>query len=274
MIDAIKEQSETLALSLGVVGLMNVQFAVTRATPDRPREVYVLEANPRASRTVPFVSKTTGNPLAHMASLVMGAGRKVADLDVRPWRNGHIAVKEAVFPFRRFPGADTLLGPEMKSTGEVMGIDRSFANAFAKAQVGAGTVLPTTGTLFLSVRDADKEDFVPVCKAFARYGFRLLGTTGTARFMRAHGLEIEPVKKVYEGSPHVVDAIRKGEVDMLFNTTEGAQSIADSLSMRREALNAGIPCFTTVAGSLAVVEAIEGMRSASLDVASLQSYLG
>ena len=274
VIEAIKEQTETLALSLGVVGLMNVQFAVTRATPERPREVYVLEANPRASRTVPFVSKTTGNPLAHMASLVMGAGRKIADLNVRPWRDGHIAVKEAVFPFRRFPGADTLLGPEMKSTGEVMGIDRSFANAFAKAQVGAGTVLPTTGTLFLSVRDADKEDFVPVCKAFARYGFRLLGTTGTARFMHAHGIEIEPVKKVYEGSPHVVDAIRNGEVDMLFNTTEGAQSIADSLSMRREALNAGIPCFTTLAGSLAVVEAIEGMRSASLDVAPLQSYLG
>ena len=274
VIDTIKQQTETLALALGVVGLMNVQFAVTRETPDRPREVYVLEANPRASRTVPFVSKTTGNPLAHMASLVMGAAQKIADLDVRPWRNDHIAVKEAVFPFRRFPGADTLLGPEMKSTGEVMGLDRSFANAFAKAQVGAGTALPTSGTLFLSVRDADKENFVPVCKAFAHYGFRLLGTAGTARFMRGHGLRVEPVKKVYEGSPHVVDAIRNGEIDMLFNTTEGAQSIADSLSMRREALNAGIPCFTTLAGSLAVVEAIEAMRSASLDVASLQSYLG
>ena len=274
VIDAIQRQTETLALALGVVGLMNVQFAVTRAGPDRPREVYVLEANPRASRTVPFVSKATGNPLAHMASLVMGDARRIADLDVRPWRNGHIAVKEAVFPFRRFPGADTLLGPEMKSTGEVMGIDRSFANAFAKAQVGAGTALPTGGTLFLSVRDADKEDFVPVCKAFADYGFRLLGTAGTARFMRGHGLRVEPVQKVYEGSPHVVDAIRNGEIDMLFNTTEGAQSIADSLSMRREALHAGIPCFTTLAGSLAVVEAIEAMRSASLDVASLQSYLG
>ena len=274
VVDAIEAQTVRLALALGVVGLMNVQFAVTRETPERHREIYVLEANPRASRTVPFVSKTTGNPLAHMASLIMGAGRTIADLPLRPWRNSHIAVKEAVFPFRRFPGADTLLGPEMKSTGEVMGIDRSFANAFAKAQLGAGTALPTSGTLFLSVRDADKEDFVPICKAFARYGFRLLGTTGTARFMHGHGIDVEPVKKYYEGSPNAVDAIRNGEVDMLFNTSEGAQAIADSLSMRREALNAGIPCFTTLAGSLAVVEAIDAMRSASLDVSSLQSYLG
>ena len=274
VVDTIKAQTETLALALGVVGLMNVQFAVTRETPERPREVYVLEANPRASRTVPFVSKTTGNPLAHMASLIMGVGRTIADLQLRPWHNSHIAVKEAVFPFRRFPGADTLLGPEMKSTGEVMGIDRSFANAYAKAQLGAGTALPTNGTLFLSVRDADKEDFVPICKAFAHHGFRLLGTTGTARFMHGHGIDVEPVKKYYEGSPNAVDAIRNGEVDMLFNTSEGAQAIADSLSMRREALNAGIPCFTTLAGSLAVVEAIDAMRSASLDVSSLQSYLG
>ncbi len=273
VIRLIEEQTERLALALGVIGLMNVQFAVTRERPGRPREIYVLEANPRASRTVPFVSKATGNPLAHMAALVMGAGRRTGDLEVRPWRNRHTAVKEAVFPFRRFPGADTLLGPEMKSTGEVMGIDRSFANAFAKAQVGAGTALPTGGTLFLSVRDADKDDFVPVCKAFAGYGFRLLGTAGTARFMHRHGIEVHAVKKVYEGSPNVVDSIRNGEVDLLFNTTEGARSIADSLSMRREALNAGIPCFTTLAGSRAAVEAIEAARSARLDVASLQSYL-
>ncbi len=269
----IEEQTERLALALGVVGLLNVQFAVTRATPNRPREIYALEANPRASRTVPFVSKATGNPLARMAALVMGAGRSISDLEIRPPRGGHIAVKEAVFPFRRFPGADTLLGPEMKSTGEVMGIDRSFANAFAKAQVGAGTALPTCGTLFLSVRDADKDAFVPVCRAFAGYGFRLLGTAGTARFMHRHGIRVEAVKKVYEGSPNVVDAIRNGGVDLLFNTTEGARSIADSLSMRREALNAGIPCFTTLAGSRAAVEAVEATRSSGLDVASLQSYL-
>ncbi len=274
VIASIEEQTGRLALALGVVGLMNVQFAVTRASSERPSEVYVLEANPRASRTVPFVAKSTGNPLARMASLVMATGRKIADFDLHPWRSGHIAVKEAVFPFRRFPGADTLLGPEMKSTGEVMGIDHSFAKAFAKAQVGAGTALPTGGNLFLSVRDVDKEAFVPVCKAFVRYGFRLLGTAGTARYMRNHGIEVEPVKKYYEGSPNVVDAIRSGDVDMLFNTTEGAQSIADSLSMRREALNAGIPCFTTLAGSLAVVDAIDAMRSASLDVTPLQSYLG
>ena len=263
----IHRQTAALARELNVVGLMNVQFAV------KDGDVYVLEVNPRASRTVPFVAKSTGVAIAKIAARVM-AGEKLADfaLDKAAATPAHVAVKEAVFPFARFPGVDIILGPEMKSTGEVMGLDADFSTAFAKAQIGGGNKLPLAGTVFVSVRDRDKAAMVAPSRRLSEMGFRILATGGTAAYLRGEGLEVSVVNKVLEGRPHIVDALKSGEVDLLFNTTEGAQAIADSFSLRRTALVNHIPYYTTVAGACATVEAIATLKSGSLEVAPLQSY--
>ena len=254
-----------LARELGVVGLINVQYAIFHG------EVYVLEVNPRASRTVPFVSKAIGVPLAKLAAQVM-IGRKLADLGFAVERiPRHVSVKESVFPFSRFPGVDPLLGPEMKSTGEVMGIDESFASAYARAQTAALTPLPRAGTVFVSVRDADKPRLESLARGLRAMGFRLGATDGTARFIRGLGIDCDAVRKVAQGSPHVVDLIRRGEVAMVVNTPE-ALGAADSASIRRTALELRVPYFTTIAGAQAAVEAIAELKRRSFSVRALQDY--
>jgi len=265
LVARIKAQTEALAHKIGVRGLMNVQFAV------KGDEIYVLEVNPRASRTVPFVAKSTGRPIAKIAARIM-AGEKLGAFDLSIHGSGHISVKEAVFPFARFPGVDLLLGPEMKSTGEAMGIDSDFGRAFAKAQLGAGTVLPLEGVVFLSVRDRDKNALTAIAAELAGMGFRLVATSGTAKALSAAGVEVEAINKVHEGRPHIVDAIKNGEIQLVVNTTEGAQAIADSYELRRSALEYKIPYFTTIAGSQAMLRAIAALKSGSLAVATLQSY--
>ena len=258
-------QTEAMARELGVVGLMNVQFAV------KDDEVFVLEVNPRASRTVPFVAKAIGIPIARIAARVM-AGEPLAGFGLAAAAPGHIAVKEAVFPFARFPHVDIILGPEMKSTGEVMGLDRDFGHAFAKAQLAAGESLPQAGCVFVSVRDRDKPQAVALGRRLAALGFSLAATRGTAREMRAAGLGVATVNKVLEGPPHIVDALKDGHIDLVINTTEGAKSIADSFSLRRTALSKKVPYATTIAGAGAMIEAIAALRDGGLDVAPLQSY--
>ena len=266
---AIARQAEALAKALGVVGLMNTQFAVRKE--DGAYAIYILEVNPRASRTVPFVAKAIGAPIAKIAARLM-AGEKLADFPPINLTPGHIAVKEAVFPFARFPGVDTLLGPEMKSTGEVMGIDRDFGRAFAKSQLGASAMLPAAGTVFLSVRDGDKAAIVEPARRLVEMGFKLIATGGTVRALQAEGLEISRVNKVMEGRPHIVDAIRNGEVDMVINTSEGKQAVTDSFSLRRAALNERVPYYTTMAGARAAVEGIAALRAGDLEVSPLQDY--
>jgi carbamoyl-phosphate synthase large subunit len=262
----IRRQTVALAEALKVRGLMNVQYAV------KDGEVYVLEVNPRASRTVPFVAKATGVPIAKIAARVM-AGERLAAFDTAPpGKGGHVAVKEAVFPFARFPGVDIILGPEMKSTGEVMGLDADFGRAFWKSQLGAGVDLPRGGTVFVSVRDRDKTALVEPCRKLLDMGFRLIATSGTAAYLAANGLPCETIKKVLEGRPHIVDVMLSGGVQLVFNTTEGPQAISDSFSLRRTALTQGIPYYTTVAGARAAVQAIAALRSGGLEVAPLQSY--
>jgi carbamoyl-phosphate synthase large subunit len=265
IIDEIARQTDVLARALKVTGLMNIQFAV------KDGDVYLIEVNPRASRTVPFVAKAIGAPIAKIASLVM-AGHKLKDLPPINLDVKHIAVKEAVFPFARFPGVDPVLSPEMKSTGEVMGIADDFATAFAKAQIGAGTMLPTAGTLFVSVKESDKAVIVPAVRTLAGLGFTVIATRGTARHLEAEGIAVDTVNKVAEGRPHIVDLIKDGEVALIFNTTEGWQSLKDSESIRRSALMAKVPIFTTAAASLAAAEAISALRERTLEVRALQSY--
>ena len=263
----IERQTVALAKALGVVGLMNVQFAV------KDGEIYVLEVNPRASRTVPFVAKATGVPIAKIAARAMlgeAIGNRFAADPARP--PGHVAVKEAVLPFARFPGVDLILGPEMKSTGEVMGLDADFGRAFAKSQLAAGNSLPLEGCVFVSVRDRDKAALVEPCRRLCEMGFSLLATQGTADALAAAGLPVNRVNKVRDGRPHVVDHMLNGAVQLVFNTTEGAQAIADSFSLRRTALTHAIPYYTTVAGARAAVQAIAALRAGSLEVAPLQSY--
>ncbi len=263
----MERQTKELAKALGVVGLMNVQFAIQND------EIYILEVNPRASRTVPFVAKVIGLPIAGIAAEVM-AGKPLASFGLKRPMLDHIAVKEAVFPFARFPGVDPVLGPEMRSTGEVMGIDRDYAVAFAKSQLGGGSRLPLSGTVFVSVKDSDKDKVVLPVRQLVEMGFRVIATRGTKRHLDAHGIKCERVNKVLEGRPHIVDAITNGEVDIVFNTTEGAKALADSASIRRSALLNHIPYYTTLAGALAVTEAIRALREGSLSVAPLQSYVG
>ncbi|MEE8326694.1 MAG: carbamoyl phosphate synthase large subunit, partial [candidate division NC10 bacterium] len=269
ILDEIREQTTALALDLQVVGLINVQFAVKNST------VYVLEVNPRASRTVPFVSKATGVPLAKLATRVM-AGMTLEELGLtREPAVHHVAVKEAVLPFVKFPGVDAILGPEMKSTGEVMGIDRDFGRAFAKSQIAASGTLPLEGTVFLSVRDPDKPHLPPLGQAFAELGFHILATTGTARCLQDAGIPAERVYKVTEGvRPHIVDRMKNGEVVLVVNTPEGRASRLDSYSIRRTAITQGIPCFTTMAAANAAVEGIRALKTEGLQVKALQEYNG
>jgi carbamoyl-phosphate synthase large subunit len=254
-----------MAIELGVVGLMNVQFAVVGG------DVYVLEVNPRASRTIPFVSKAIGVPLAKVAAKVM-TGRTLAELGIVEKVPAHVSVKEVVFPFVKFAEVDTILGPEMRSTGEVMGIDKDFARAFAKSQLAAGVRLPAEGTAFLSVRDGDKVAITEIATRLVDLGFDLVATHGTAAQLRQAGLTVRGVNKVLEGRPHCVDAMESGEIHFVVNTTEGGQAIADSQSLRRAALVGGIAYFTTIRGAKAALEAIRVQKSEDLDVLALQKY--
>jgi carbamoyl-phosphate synthase large subunit len=276
----LKRQTEAMARALQVRGLMNVQFAIEEPHSAAPR-IYVLEVNPRASRTVPFVAKTIGKPLASIAAKLM-AGEKLASFDLVEKPFDHVAVKEAVFPFARFAGVDTVLGPEMRSTGEVMGLDwvregesssaPAFARAFAKSQLGGGVILPKTGCAFVSVREDDKPWIVEPVRLLIAQGFKILATSGTATYLAEQGLEVVQVKKVLEGRPHIVDAMKNGEVQLVFNTTEGKQSLADSFEIRRTALMMKTPYFTTAAGALAAAQAIAATATGTLDVRPLQSY--
>jgi carbamoyl-phosphate synthase large subunit len=244
---------------------MNVQFAVKDGV------VYLIEVNPRASRTVPFVAKAIGQPIAKYAARVM-AGEKLADLPPVNWRIPYMTVKEAVFPFARFPGSDPVLTPEMKSTGEVMGIDRDFPTAYIKSQLGEGTVLPEEGTLFVSVKDSDKPLIIAPVRELAEKGFRIVATGGTAQYLAEAGVPVERVNKVAEGRPHIVDKIVDGEIALIFNTTEGWQSHKDSQSIRASALAAKVPYYTTAAASAAVAQAITSVKVSELEVRSLQDY--
>ena len=265
IVEELERQARELALALDVVGLMNVQFAIKDGT------VYILEVNPRASRTVPFVAKVIGRPVASIASRVM-AGEKLADFDLRPVALDHVAVKEAVFPFARFPGVDPILGPEMRSTGEVMGIDSDFAMAFGKAQLGAGQAMPMGGTVFVSVKPADKDRIVPAVRELQAMGFKIIATRGTARHLARNGVQCGVVNKVLEGRPHIVDRMKNREVHLVFNTTEGAKALADSKDIRRTALLHHIPYYTTLAGAVAVTRAIRALKAGNLEVAPLQSF--
>jgi len=261
----IERQTIAMARALKVRGLMNVQFAIQGG------EIYVLEVNPRASRTVPFVAKAIGVPVAAIAARVM-SGERLAVFQLSPPRPKHISVKEAVLPFARFPGVDPVLGPEMRSTGEVMGLDTNFGRAFAKSQIGAGIRLPTAGTVFISVRDGDKDLVEGPARELLDMGFSLVATRGTARTLEAAGLPVKTINKVREGRPHVVDAMKNGEIHLVFNTTDGAQALADSSSIRRAALTMKVPYYTTMEGAAAAAQAIAALRAGSLEVAPLQSY--
>ena len=279
IIDELKRQTEAMARALNVRGLMNVQFAIEEPQSDNPR-IFVLEVNPRASRTVPFVAKTIGEPIAGIAAKVM-AGESLASFGLTEKPYNHIAVKEAVFPFARFPGVDTLLGPEMRSTGEVMGLDwrrdgedfaPAFARAFAKSQLGGGIVLPEAGTAFVSVKESDKPFIVEPVRLLLSKGFEIIATSGTAAYLSEQGLAVSVIKKVLEGRPNIVDALKNGDVQLVFNTTEGKQSIQDSFSIRRSALMMKIPYYTTTAGSLAAAQAIALATPEGLEVRALQTY--
>jgi carbamoyl-phosphate synthase large subunit len=264
-LDALEQQTKNLAKALGVIGLMNVQYAL------KDGEIYVLEVNPRASRTVPFVAKVMGKPIAKIAARVM-AGEPLASFDLPGGELDHVGVKESVFPFARFPGVDTVLGPEMRSTGEVIGLDRSFAAAFAKSQLGAGARAPKGGNVFVSVRDADKERVVETIRLLTTLGFHAQATGGTARFLTERGIPTQKINKVSEGRPHIVDAIKNGSIQLVFNTTEGAQALADSRSLRQAALLHKVPYYTTLAGALAAAEGIKAYMSGDLEVRALQDY--
>ncbi len=271
LVSELERQTAALAKGLNVGGLMNVQYAIKNG------EIFVLEVNPRASRTVPFVAKTIGRPIAKIAARIMagesldgafdhyGDKPKLSELK-------HVAVKEAVFPFARFPGVDTLLGPEMKSTGEVMGLDADFALAFAKSQLGAGVDLPRSGTVFVSVRDEDKAKVLPSVKRLADLGFRVLATGGTQRFLAENGVAAEKINKVLEGRPHIEDAIRNRQVQLVFNTTDSQKAVSDSKSLRRATLMNKVPYYTTMAGAAAAAEAIAALKAGSLEVRPLQAY--
>ncbi|MBB4857132.1 carbamoyl-phosphate synthase large subunit [Novosphingobium chloroacetimidivorans] len=265
IVTEMERQTELLAMRLGVRGLMNIQFAV------KDGEVYLIEVNPRASRTVPFVAKAIGQPVAKIAARVM-AGEKLSTFPPFKRDLPYMAVKEAVFPFNRFPGVDPVLSPEMKSTGEVMGIDADFATAFLKAQLGAGMKLPESGTVFVSVKTSDKPVILPAVQELVAMGFRIVATSGTQRYLADAGVPVEAINKVAEGRPHIVDKIVDGEIALIFNTTEGWQSLQDSQEIRKSALVGKVPYFTTAAASRAAAQAIAAMRGSQLEVRSLQDY--
>ena len=273
MIAELERQTRGLALSLNVVGLMNVQYAI------KDGDIYILEVNPRASRTVPFVAKVVGLPIAKIAARVM-AGETLASFKLAPLSfdlktSRHVGVKEAVFPFARFGDkVDTVLGPEMKSTGEVMGLDRDYAVAFAKSQLGGGAQLPKHGTVFVSVRDGDKPKILESLKVLRALGFEVVATSGTQRYLAENGVQAVKINKVAEGRPHIVDAIKNGRVQLVFNTTEGATALADSRSLRRAALLHKVPYYTTLSGAVAAAQGIKAYLGGDLEVRALQSYFG
>jgi carbamoyl-phosphate synthase large subunit len=272
-LDELERQTKLLAKALNVGGLMNVQYAIMDG------DIYILEVNPRASRTVPFVAKTLGSPIAKVAARIM-AGETIdeafAGYGGRPDPRAikHIAVKESVFPFARFPGVDTLLGPEMRSTGEVMGLDTTYALAFAKAQLGAGTDLPKKGTVFFSMKGDDKERVIQSARDLEAAGFAILATGGTCRYFVEHGVKCERINKVLQGRPHIEDAIRNRQVQLVFNTTGGQKAVSDSKSLRRAALMMKIPYFTTVNGINSATQAVLALKEGQMDVRPLQSYFG
>src|SRR6202008_4916499 len=267
----LSRQTRALALALKVGGLMNAQYAI------KDGDIYVLEVNPRASRTVPFVAKVSGIPAAKIAAPII-AGESLASFHLKPQhfepgRAHHVGVKEAVFPFARFGDkVDTVLGPEMKSTGEVMGIDRDYNVAFAKSQLGGGTRLPKEGTLFVSVRDGDKARLLETMRLLDGLGVRVLATSGTQRYLAGAGLPAVKINKVAEGRPHIVDAIKNGDVQLVFNTTEGATALADSRSLRRAALLHKVPYYTTLSGAVAGALGIKAYLGGDFEVRALQAY--
>ncbi len=261
----LEEQTKKMALALNVGGLMNVQYAL------KDGDIYVLEVNPRASRTVPFVAKVIGTPIAKIAARIM-AGESLASFNLKPFTLGHVGVKEAVFPFARFPGVDTVLGPEMRSTGEVIGLDRNFDIAFAKSQLGGGTKVPTGGTVFVSIRDADKPKILETARMLTNIGFSIVATGGSAKYFESNGVPAKRINKVSEGRPHIVDAIKNGNIQLVFNTTEGAQALSDSMSLRRAALLHKVPYYTTLAGAIAAAQGIRAYRAGDMEVRALQDY--
>ena len=265
MLAKLEDQTRKMALALNVGGLMNVQYAI------KDSEIYVLEVNPRASRTVPFVAKVIGVPVAKIASRLM-AGETLASFGLKAAQLNHVGVKEAVFPFARFPGVDTVLGPEMRSTGEVIGLDRSFEVAFAKSQLGAGAAVPVQGTVFVSVKDADKPRVLETIQSLSGLGFKIIATGGTLKFLQNAGVPAQKINKFSEGRPHIVDAIKNGGVQLVFNTTDGAQALADSQSLRRAALLHKVPYYTTLSGAVAAAQGIKAYRSGDLEVRALQDY--
>ena len=275
----LKRQTEAMAQALKVRGLMNVQFAIEEPLSDAPR-IFVLEVNPRASRTVPFVAKAIGAPIAAIAAKVM-AGRLLSEFRLPAPSSDHVAVKEAVFPFARFPGVDTVLGPEMRSTGEVMGLDwrregeplsAAFARAFAKSQIAGGATVPSSGAVFVSVKDADKPFILEPIRILLSQGFKVIATAGTSAYLATQNIPHETVKKVLEGRPNIVDRMKNGDVQIVFNTTEGRQSLQDSFSIRRSALMMKIPYYTTAAGALAAAQGVAAVRDGALEVRPLQGY--
>ncbi len=261
----LRQQTEALARALNVGGLMNVQYAV------KDDDIYVLEVNPRASRTVPFVAKAIGMPVAKIAARIM-AGESLSSFGLKHREFDHIAVKEAVFPFARFQGVDTVLGPEMRSTGEVMGIDNRFPVAFAKSQIGAGSLMPLSGKVFVSVKDSDKPRILDVARKLAEQDFEIIATAGTCRFLNDHDIACKRINKVLEGQPHIVDAIKNGDIQLVINTTEGARALADSRSLRQAALLHKVPYYTTLSGAHAAALGIEALVGGQFQVRPLQSY--
>ncbi len=270
IIKKIIKQTKLIAKKLKVIGLLNIQFAVKYE--NKNELLYILEVNPRASRTVPFVAKATGNQIAKLAAKCM-IGKKINSKSLLPWySNKKFAVKEAVFPFKKFKGVDVLLGPEMKSTGEVMGLDVNFGRAFAKSQIATGINLPAKGNIFISVKDKDKPFIKKICRRLVNLGFKLVCTKGTGKFLKAEKIQVIVVNKVIEGRPHIVDLIKNKDISLIFNTTEGNQSISDSFSLRQAALHTNVPYYTTISGCKAVLLALENLSKNKLNIKSLQSY--
>ena len=263
IINEIESQTTRLAIALEVVGLINIQFAI------KDNEIYVLEVNPRASRTVPFISKAIGIPVAKIAARVM-TGEKIEKFNLKKRNKNTFAIKEAVFPFNKFPDVDVLLGPEMKSTGEVMGIDKNFGLSFAKSQMACGNSLPVSGTAFISVKDKDKKNALDFAKKLKELNFKLCATSGTAKYLNSNGIHCKKINKVREGSPHIVESLNAKKIELVINTTEGAKSVSDSYSLRRSALINKIPYCTTLAAANACIQAIDSLKNNEIKVKAIQ----